>query len=154
MEDSEVARAVTAAVSIASDLDLAANDALVLQNSNKLALRLLPCDVLARVAHVGLEVAQFEVELAQRLADVGSPTATLEPRVDPCVYEQDGFAVTLWTFYEPLRSRAVPPDAYANALAQLHACMRRLECPGATLHGSSRRGPSARREPRSDSRTR
>ena len=68
MQASEVPRAVVAAMSTASALDLTVDDAKVLRNSNKLALRLLPCDVLARVAHVGLEVARLEVELALRLA--------------------------------------------------------------------------------------
>ena len=91
--------AMAAAVSMASALDLTVDDAVVLHNSNKLALRLLPCDVLARVATVGQEVARFEVELARRLAETGSPVAALEPRVEPRVYERDGFAVTLWTYY-------------------------------------------------------
>ena len=51
MQASEVARAVAAAISTASALDLTVDDAIVLHNSNKLAVRLLPCDVLARVAH-------------------------------------------------------------------------------------------------------
>ena len=75
---SEVPRAVAAAMSIASALDLTVKDAVVLHDSNKLALRLLPCDVLARVAHGGQEVAQFEVELAQRLADTGGQRAARE----------------------------------------------------------------------------
>jgi uncharacterized protein (DUF2384 family) len=46
-------------MSIAASLGLAADDAIVLQDSNKLALRLLPCDVLARVACVEHQVAHF-----------------------------------------------------------------------------------------------
>ena len=95
MEASDVSRAVAAAMSIAEDWDLAVDDASVLQNSNKLALRLLPCDVFARVAHVGREVARFEVELAQRLAESESPLAALDPRVEPRAHERDGFVVTL-----------------------------------------------------------
>jgi hypothetical protein len=95
MQASEVPRAVVAAMSVASSLDLTVDHATVLQNSNKLTLRLLPCDVLARVAPVAHQVAQFEVELAQRLAE--SPVAALEPRVAPRVYQHDGFVVTLWT---------------------------------------------------------
>ena len=123
---SEVPRAVAAATSTASALDLTVDDAIVLHDSNKLALRLLPCDVLARVAHVGQEVAQFEVELAQRLAETESPVAALEPRVEPRAYERDGFAVTLWTYYEPT-PREVPPADYAHALERLHAGMRTLD---------------------------
>src|SRR5881396_3521865 len=102
MQASEVPRAVAAAMSTASALDLTVDDAIVLHDSNKLALRLLPCDVLARVAHIAQEAAQFEVELAQRLAETESPVAALEPRVEPRVYERDGFVTTLWIYYEPV----------------------------------------------------
>jgi thiamine kinase-like enzyme len=127
MQASEVPRAVAAAMSIASSLDLTVDDAIVLHNSNKLTLRLLPCDVLARVAPVAEQVAQFEVELAQRLAESGCPVAALEPRVAPRVYERDGFVVTLWTYYEPATPREVSVADYATALQRLHAGMRKLD---------------------------
>ena len=127
MKASEVQRAVAAATSIAAELDLAVDDTIILHNSNKLALRVLPCDVLARVAHVGHEVAQFEVDLAQRLAETDSPVAALEPRVEPRVYERDGFAVTLWTYYEPVVPQEVSPADYADALERLHSGMRKLD---------------------------
>jgi hypothetical protein len=127
MKASEVQRAVAAATSIVAALDLTVDDAIVLHNSNKLALRVLPCDVLARVAHVGHEVAQFEVDLAQRLAETDSPVAALEPRVEPRVYERDGFAVTLWTYYQPVAPQEVSPADYADALERLHSGMRKLD---------------------------
>jgi aminoglycoside phosphotransferase (APT) family kinase protein len=127
---SEVRRAMAAAMSIASSLDLAVDDAIVLQDSNRLTVRLLPCDVLAQVAPAARQVAQFEVELAQRLAEAGCPVAVLEPRVDPRVYERDGFVVTLWTYYEPAPPpREVSPAGYASALGRLHAGMRKVEIP-------------------------
>ena len=127
MEASDVSRAVAAAMLIAEGLKLPVDDASVLQNSNKLALRLVPCDVFARVAHVGEEVARFEVELAQRLAESGSPVAALDPRVEPRVYRRDDFVVTLWTYYEPLTDRGVSPADFAAALQRLHAGMRMLD---------------------------
>jgi len=129
VEESEVPRAVAAAMSIASSLDLTVDDAIVLHDSNKLTLRVLPCDLLARVAPVAHQVAQFEVELAQRLAESGCPVAALEPRVEPRVYERDGFVVTLWTYYEPATPREVSPAGYATALKRLHAGMRQLDVP-------------------------
>ncbi|MGW6505776.1 phosphotransferase enzyme family protein [Nonomuraea angiospora] len=129
MQASEVARAVAAARSIASSLALTADDAIVLHDSNKLTLRLLPCDVLARVAPVAHQVAQFEIELAQRLAESGCPVAALEPRVEPRVHERDGFEVTLWTYYEPVTPQEVSPAGYADALERLHAGMRKLDVP-------------------------
>ena len=48
MEAGLVSRAMAAATSLAGTLDLQVDDAVVIHNSNKLALRLLPCDVFAR----------------------------------------------------------------------------------------------------------
>ncbi|MER7362812.1 phosphotransferase enzyme family protein [Nonomuraea wenchangensis] len=129
MQATEVPRAVAAARAVASSLGLTADDAIVLQDSNKLTLRLLPCDVVARVAPVAQQIAQFEVELAQRLVESGCPVAALDPRVEPGVYERDGFVVTLWTYYEPASSREISPVEYAKALERLHAGMRELDFP-------------------------
>jgi hypothetical protein len=46
--------------------------------------------------------------------------------VPSLVYERDGFAVTLWTYYEPAGGEASARE-YADALVRLHAGMRRLE---------------------------
>jgi Ser/Thr protein kinase RdoA (MazF antagonist) len=131
-----VRAAVHAASLIASALHLQADDAVVLQDSDKLTLRLLPCDIVARVAHVGQEVAKFEVELAQRLAATGSPVVALEPRVEPRVYVRDGFAVTLWTYHEPVSTCEAEPAEYADALKRLHAGMRQIDM--ATPHFTDR----------------
>ena len=126
MQVTEVQRAIAAARSTARALGLQVDDAVVLQNSNKLSLRLLPCDAFARVAPVAEQVAQFEVELAGRLAETKSPAAALEPRVPGRVFERDGFAITLWTFYASLTPDLAAAD-YANALRRLHAGMRTIE---------------------------
>jgi hypothetical protein len=128
MQPTEVPRAVAAAMSSASALDLTVNNAVMLQAANRLVLRLLPCDVVARVANVVHQPgAEFEVELAQRLAKTESPVAALEPRVEPRVYVRDGFVVTLWTYYEPVPAREVAPAEYAHALERLHAGMRQID---------------------------
>ncbi|SES48518.1 Phosphotransferase enzyme family protein [Streptomyces sp. yr375] len=129
MQASEVRRAVAAAMWTASSLGLAADDAIVLHDSNKLTLRLLPCEVLARVAPTADQVARFEVDLAQRLSASGCPVAALDPRVEPRVHERDGFVVTLWTYYGPVTHREIPPADYADALHRLHAGMRQLDVP-------------------------
>lgn len=128
--------AVRATLSVASACDLRADDAVVLQDSNKLTLRLLPCDIVARVAPIGQEVAEREVELAQRLAATGSPTIALEPRVEPRVYVRDGFTVTLWTYHETVSTREATPAEYADALMRLHAGMRQIDM--ATPHFTDR----------------
>src|SRR5437016_12011316 len=118
MEPSEVQRAVEAARSAASAWDLRVDDAAVVHNSNRITVRLIPCDVLARVAPLAYQAADddLEVVLARRLAETGSPVAELEPRVEPSVYVRDGFAVTLWTYYEPLAPSHIGPPEYVDAL--------------------------------------
>jgi Ser/Thr protein kinase RdoA (MazF antagonist) len=137
MQASEVPRAVAAALSSASALDLTAADAIVLNDSNRIVLRLLPCDIVARVAHIAHQAgAAFEVELARRLAETESPVATLDPRVAPQIYLYDGFVVTLWTYYEGVPPTEVAPAAYAHALERLHAGMRQID--SATPHFTDR----------------
>ena len=128
MDRSQARLAVAAALSTASAVDLRADDAVVLSDSNRLALRLQPCDVLARVAHIEAHGgAAFEVELARRLAETDSPVASLDPRVEPRVFVHDGFAITFWTYYEPASDRDVAPDEYGQTLERLHAGMRQID---------------------------
>lgn len=129
MQAPQVRRATAAAREVVSSLGLPVDDTTVVQNSNKLTLRLLPCDVLARVAPVAQQVAEFEVGLAQRLVAAGCPVAALDPRVEPRVHERDGFVVTLWTYYASVPPREAAPADYADALARLHAGMRTLDVP-------------------------
>jgi len=125
MEQSDMRRAVQAATRVASSLNLPAEDAIVLHNSNRLALRLKPCDVLARVSHGGQEGAWLELDRAQRLAEVGCPVGALQSHVSPIPYTRDNFVVTLWTYYEPA-ARDLSPVEYAEALERLHAGMREV----------------------------
>jgi hypothetical protein len=126
MEASQVRRAVEAARSTARELGLHVDDAVVVHNSDRIAVRLIPCDVLARIAPQAWEDGlQFEAEVARRLAETGSPVGALEPRAEPRVYLRDAFALTLWAFYEQVGD-IVPAD-YANALLRLHAGLRQID---------------------------
>ena len=124
MQPSEVRSAVDAAVSLCTTVGLRADDATVIHNSNQIAVRLLPCDVLARVAPLGQKVGPFELEVSQRLAEAGCPIGALDHRVEPRIYERDGFGVTFWTYYDGPTAENADPAEYAHALASLHATMR------------------------------
>jgi hypothetical protein len=127
-------RAVAASTAVAAACGLRVDDAVVLNDSNRLAVHLRPCDVLARVApRARQDVAAFELEIARRLGESGAPVAPLDPRVEPRVYEQDAFAVTLWTYYEAVPPHDLAPDEYAGALERLHVGMRRAGLPGESL---------------------
>ncbi|MFF0223388.1 phosphotransferase [Streptomyces sp. NPDC004629] len=127
MEPWELRRAVEAGRVTASELGLQTNDAVVIHNSDRVALRLVPCDVLARVAPLRhLADSEFEVEVARHLAGVDAPVAELDPRVDPRVHVRDAFAVSLWTYYEPVGSVIAPAD-YADAFMRHHAALRQID---------------------------
>jgi aminoglycoside phosphotransferase (APT) family kinase protein len=140
MEPFEVRRAIDAAWKTVSALGLQVSSTVVVHNSDRIAVRLLPCDVLARIApaswHEGME---FEVEVARRLAKIDSPVGELDPRVEHGVYLRDGFAITLWTYYESVGDRrdggaqhlgmftGLGPADYAGALVRLHGDLRQID---------------------------
>jgi hypothetical protein len=134
-----VPRAMAAVTSLAGALRLQVNKAVMIQNSNKLALHLLPCDVFARIALVGQEVAALEVELARGLAAIAGPVALLDPRVEPRGYQVDGFAVTFWTYYAPAAPDRDSPAGYADALQRLHAGCGASRSKRRTLRSEPRR---------------
>lgn len=127
MEPSELHRAIEAGRAAASELGLQVDDAIVIHNSDRVALRLVPCDVLARVGPVGhLADFEFEVEVARRLADVDAPVAELDRRVEPRVHVRDVFAISLWTYYESVGSEIAPAD-YADVFLRHHAALRQID---------------------------
>ena len=120
MKEAEVQRAVRAAKSTVSALGLGADDAVVLHDSNRLTVRVLPCDLVARIAPTAYQAsAEFEVEVARRLAGTDGPAAALEPRVEPRAYVRDDFVINLWTYYEPVSPQEIAPAEYAQALERL-----------------------------------
>jgi hypothetical protein len=128
MQPSDARRAAAAAVECAAGVGLTVERADVLNNSNRLALRLMPCDVVARVAATSYRPsAERAVEVARRLAAIGAPVAGLDPRVEPRVYLRDGFVIDLWTYYECGPWEALEPAGYARALERLHAAMRQID---------------------------
>jgi aminoglycoside phosphotransferase (APT) family kinase protein len=130
MRPSVLASAVGAAISSARELGLSVEDGIVVHNSNRIAVRLVPCDTLARVAtEPHRSGTAFEVGIAQRLTDADVPVALLDPRLEPDVYVHDGFAVTFWTYYEPVSPRDVAPDEYSRTLRRMHAGMRAIDAP-------------------------
>ena len=126
MEDVELGRAIAATRSIVTSLGLVADKALVLSNSNKVILRVLPSDLVARVAPAGQMSGWFELELAGRLVRTDAPVVPPEPRSAPRVHRQDGFVLTLWASIAPSEAGTSPQD-YARALRDLHAGLRGVD---------------------------
>jgi Phosphotransferase enzyme family len=127
VEPGPASRAIAAVVAQARELHLQVDDAVVVHNSNKLALRLLPCHVFARTALVGQEVGALEIAVAQELSAVGAPAASLDPRVPAQVYRRDDIAVTFWTYYDAAEPDRFSAADHAEALRRLHVAMRTID---------------------------
>jgi hypothetical protein len=128
MESSQVQRAITIAQTIVGELGLSVNEAVVIHNSDRIAVRLLPCDVLARIApQTVAESLQFEAEIAWQLAQTNSPVGLLEPHAQSRVYVRDGFALSFWIYYEP--AGEIAPADYAEALRRFHVGLAQIDYP-------------------------
>jgi hypothetical protein len=127
MEAKDAERALGAAMAVAAALDLAADDAVILNDSNRLVALLLPCRAVARVSPTGWFSAAREVEVVRRLAEADGPVAGLDARVEPRVVGCDGFEIALWAYFEPAPARELPPSDYAHTLERLHGALRRVD---------------------------
>src|SRR6478609_1672590 len=93
----QTTRALHAAMAAAADSDLTVDDAVVLNNSNRLVALLMPCSTVARVSPAGWFSSTREVEVARSLAqELDAPVAGLDPRVEPLVLARDGFEISMW----------------------------------------------------------
>jgi Ser/Thr protein kinase RdoA (MazF antagonist) len=122
------------ALAVLAALGLPAREAVVLHASNTLTVRVLPCDLVVRIAPgAQREALATELERARALLAVGAPVGPPAPGTDPVVHERDGLALTLWE-HLPQRDRgSLPPAEFAAALAALHAAMRAVDLPVAPL---------------------
>jgi Ser/Thr protein kinase RdoA (MazF antagonist) len=125
----DVPVALAAASAAARAVGLTVDEVVLVHASNRLAVRLIPAEVLARVAPGEHSAAQFEVDLAIQLATAGAPIGTLDPRVAPGVHERDGFAITLWTWYDAAPSNELSAARYADALQRLHVSLGAADLP-------------------------
>jgi thiamine kinase-like enzyme len=62
----------------------------------------------------------------------------LDPRVGPQVFDESGFAITLWTYCRPVPPSALGAREYADALARLHHGMRVADAPPGLGHFTDR----------------
>jgi Ser/Thr protein kinase RdoA (MazF antagonist) len=129
MDQPDYRHALEALDRIALSLGLASQESIVLHDSNRLAVHVLPGNVLARVAPAHYQVsADFELKVALEAAKTGSPAERPAPGIEPRVFLDGGFAVTFWTYYQP-EPAALTPQEYARALEQFHAGMRNATLP-------------------------
>lgn len=121
-------RACAAAASLAASFGLVVDDHVVLHDSNRLVVRLLPCNIVARISPSGWYSPRAEVELARRLAaETDGLIAGLDPRVEPAIFQRDNFEIGMWTYFEPEPSQEHSSADYAKRLEGLHVALRKID---------------------------
>lgn len=128
METSVRHRAVAATASLAASSGLAVDDTVVLHDSNRLVVRLLPCNIVARVSPLGWYSQRSEVEFAQRVtAETNGLIAGLDPRLEPKIFQRDDFEISMWTYFEPEPSQKLSSGVYSTMLERLHVVLRQID---------------------------
>jgi hypothetical protein len=117
---------LTAAVTVAREHGLPADDPEVLSSRGNVLVHLRPAPVVARVATLTAwtrsEPFQWlarEVTVARYAAANGGPAVAPTELADPGPHWHDGLAVSLWTFVPPSPRRPAPAE-FGVALARLH----------------------------------
>ena len=111
--------AFSAALEVATGLDLDASDAVVLRDIGSTVVHLRPSPVVARVvAEPDLAAVRRELAVTSYLAASGAPIAP--PYAEPGPYEWDGHAVTLWQHVDHDHQRPLDGSAAGRALRRIH----------------------------------
>ena len=132
VDAAEVPGAVAACRAVAVAGGLRVDDAVVLNDSNRLAVHLTGCDVLARVTPLARrDAAQLEVDVARLLVETDAPVGLLDPRIEPRVHE-------------PRRLRRHAVDLPRTRAAARHRARRVRRRPRADARRAAAGGPDRR----------
>jgi Ser/Thr protein kinase RdoA (MazF antagonist) len=119
-------RGLAAAVAVAADQGLPADDPRVLSARGNLIVHLAPAPVVARVATMTAWTRSepfswlaHEVAVADHVARQGGPVVAPTPLAEPGPHRGNGLAVSLWSYLPPSPLRP-GPAAVGQALARLH----------------------------------
>jgi len=125
--------ALDAAVGAGRDLGLTVTDATVLHDLFSVVVHLAPSPVVARIPVVLPEGTdpgalahrqRAELDVAQWLADRGTPVIPPSPLVPSEPVLRDGHSITFWQYVEEDRGKEPDYAANADSVADLHAAMR------------------------------
>jgi Phosphotransferase enzyme family len=125
------ARAVAAAVSVATAHGVSVNDPHVLADAYSVRIHLKPAPIVARVSTITSLLRSpieswllREISLAEFLASKGANVVPPSDILPPGPHYYDGLFMTFWRYFQPV-SDALPESAIVGKmLAELHAVLR------------------------------
>lgn len=121
--------AIRAACSVATDLGLSFERAIVLQHRSNAIIHLFPTTVVARVATIPTTVRQGdrwfarELAIARHLAAANAPIIPPSSDLDPGLHQHSGLWLSFWKFVEALEQPFDPYQA-GQALRTCHQALK------------------------------
>jgi hypothetical protein len=117
--------AVAAAVAVAAEYGLRADDPTVLSDAWHVLVHLRPLPLVARVSSgrplQPSERVTVELAIAAHAARAGAPVVLPSDLLDPGPHEHDGHVVCFWQYVEPVGE--VDPRAAGRALREIHEAL-------------------------------
>lgn len=125
------AKAISAAVSVASAQGVKIDDPQVLANAYSLRVHLRPAPIVARVSTITSLLRHpieswlaREISVAEFLASRGAPVVPPSDILPPIPHHYDGLTMTFWRYFQPISDAVPEQDVTGRMLAELHAVMR------------------------------
>lgn len=125
------AKAIAAAVSVASAQGVKIDDPQVLANAYSLRVHLRPAPIVARVSTITSLLRPpieswlaREISVAEFLASRGAPVVPPSDILPAIPHHYDGLTMTFWRYFQPISDAVPEQDVTGRMLAELHAVMR------------------------------
>lgn len=125
------ARAVKAAVSIASAHGIKVDAPRVLADAYSVRVYLHPAPIVARVSTITALLRSpieswlaREISVVKYLAARGAPVIPPSDRLPAIPYQHDGLWMTFWHYVQPISDASPDPETIGGMLAELHTVLR------------------------------
>lgn len=125
------ARAVAAAVSVASAHGIKVDAPYVLNNAYSVRVYLHPAPIVARVSTVTAVLRTpiqswlaREISVAEFLAGRGAPVVGVSDRLPAIVHQHDGLFMTFWRYVQPVSDSLPAPKLIGRMLSELHTLLQ------------------------------
>lgn len=124
------ARALSAAVSVASAHGIKVDNPQVLADAYSVRVYLRPAPIVARVSTLTALLRSpikswlaREISVVEFLASSGAPVIPPSDRLPAIPYQYDGLWMTFWRYVQPIPDTSPDPETIGRMLAELHAVL-------------------------------
>lgn len=125
------AKAIAAAVSVASAQGVKIDDPQILANAYSQQVHLRPAPIVARISTLTSLLRRpieswlaREISVAEFLVSCGAPVVPPSDILPPIPHHYDGLTMTFWRYVQPISDAVPASDVTGRMLAELHVVLR------------------------------